>query len=322
MAGTLSALGLLAVPLLVAPAPAPARGAEKDPVPVQLEVPPRKQWMHSGGYCGECAIQQAALLFGTYVSQDVCRKAIGNREVLLGVNEHQVLEALALACDRWDPHGAKAPQSREYLAWVKRHLVGRHPVLMGIYVRGMQDLDYDHIVLATGIATKDPGATRPDDVLTFNDGYALAPHRRPFASLPDGRAMAANGTLHAYCIPDGVDFGCAVTGIRDDARVALPVRLALDGPSEPDVARGEKAGRFQATVTVGPLAPGARYVLVRYDDYRKVPARDFESGGFSYSLAFTAASETWTHVDTIDSDGTAVYRCVPARKETPAGGGR
>lgn len=40
---------------------------------VSLSIPPREQWFERNGYCGECAIQQAALFYGTYASQKVIR---------------------------------------------------------------------------------------------------------------------------------------------------------------------------------------------------------------------------------------------------------
>ena len=36
---------------------------------------PRAQWTTDGGFCGALSIQSIALTFGTYISQDIIRKA-------------------------------------------------------------------------------------------------------------------------------------------------------------------------------------------------------------------------------------------------------
>ena len=61
-----------------------------------LPIPPRLQWDELDGYCGECSIQQAALYFGTYVSQYVCRAIINpnqKSQLLVAVNDQTVLTA-------------------------------------------------------------------------------------------------------------------------------------------------------------------------------------------------------------------------------------
>ena len=50
--------------------------AQTAPTTIRMPIAPRRQWDEKNGYCGECSIQQAALYFGTYVSQYVCRAII------------------------------------------------------------------------------------------------------------------------------------------------------------------------------------------------------------------------------------------------------
>jgi hypothetical protein len=54
---------------------------------VQLNIPPRAQWDNNNGYCGECAIQQIALYYGSYISQYNARKIIDPAAGCLGAGQ-------------------------------------------------------------------------------------------------------------------------------------------------------------------------------------------------------------------------------------------
>ena len=143
-------------------------------VTVRLPIAPRLQWDELDGYCGECCIQQAALYFGTYVSQYICRGIINpnqKSQLLVGLNEQQVLSALRLGSVAFAYSRVPSPQFPAYLVWLKQHLSLLRPVLITAYVRGLNDPDYDHIMLATGFTGMDTVNYNPADQLAFNDCF-------------------------------------------------------------------------------------------------------------------------------------------------------
>ena len=277
-----------------------------------LDIPPREQWDNNGGYCGELVIQQIGLYYGTYVSQYQARAIVDPAqqvEIWVGYNDNVVLDALRMTYERWDQTQA-TPQYRNYLVWTKQHIHNLHPVSIAVYYSGGEDTDYDHIVAAVDAQSSDWSSWHGDDTLSFNDGYERTAFTQQFSELYDTRAMSHNGARFDYCVPQDVDYGTAVTGIRDDLGETVPVQLTLDRWNEPNVSQGERAVYLQATVTARSLVPGNSYVLLRYDDYRQVPTSNFLASQYSWSKSFTAAGTTYTYQDQIPSNGVSIYRCV------------
>jgi hypothetical protein len=288
---------------------------------VQLDIPPRAQWFNNNGYCGECCIQQCALYFGAYISQYRAREIIDpaqEQDVLVPRNSGRVLDALRLTYAAWNSFQAATPQHQSCLVWAKSHLQQKHPVILGVYVQGESDLDYDHIISATGFTSVDTNAYHPEDKLVFNDGFATTARTRTFGTLDDTRAMTGNGASYDYCIPRDVDFGCAVTGIKDGSGAALPVSLKLDQRSEPNISLGRAPVQLNTTIQVGALTNGAAYVLLRYNDYHNVPTSNYLSSAFDSATRFVATNSTQTMSDQFMSDATVIYRCVPALPAAPA----
>jgi|APCry1669189034_1035192.scaffolds.fasta_scaffold01499_4 hypothetical protein len=284
------------------------------PTTVRLPIPPRLQWEDLDGYCGECVIQQAALLFGTYVSQFTCRGIIQpdqQSQLLVGVNERAVLSALRLTSAAFDSRSVAKPQFPAYFTWVKQHLLNLHPVMIVAYVQGLDDSDYDHIMLATGIQSRGPG-TLPTDQLFFNDPESLVVNARVAATLADTRPMRGNGARFEVCIPQTTCFGCAVTGIQDLSRQALPVQVAIGKASEPDVIAGAAPQPLDAVVTISQLVPGKPYTLYRYDDHRSVPTTNYAKSRSTSATKFVATAPQATFPAVIRSNGVAVFRCLPA----------
>jgi hypothetical protein len=282
-----------------------------------LDIPPRLQWDEKNGYCGECSVQQILLFFGGYASQYKIREIFDptQRRDLWVENNGPVLKALRLTSEQWDYNQAK-PQYKAFLVWMKKHIRRGHPVIMGVYYWDPDEPDpaYDHVVPAIGAASKDFSRYLPEDTLTFNDNYTPRSFTRRFSTLYDTRSMEHNGARYEYCIPQAVDYGCAVTGIRDDEKETRPVRVKVDRWDEPDPWRGQPPATLRATVTVRSLTAGGTYVLLRYDDYRKVPVKGFLSSAYSSSRTFTATGATAVFNDSFKSNGIAIYRCVPASK--------
>ena len=282
-----------------------------------LDIPPRLQWDERNGYCGECSVQQILLFFGGYASQYKIREIFDptQKRDLWVENNGPVLKALRLTSEQWNYKQAR-PQYQKFLVWMKKHIHRGHPVIMGVFYWDPEEPspDYDHIVPAIGAASKDFSRYLPEDTLTFNDDYTPRSFTRLFRTLYDTRSMEGNGSRYEFCIPQGVDYGCAVTGIRDDDKATRPVRVKMNRWDEPNPWQGESPVTFRATVTARALTAGRTYVLLRYDDYRKVPVKGFLSSAYSSSRTFTATGATAVFNDGFKSNGVVIYRCVPAGK--------
>jgi hypothetical protein len=282
-----------------------------------LNIPPRQQWDDNKGYCGECCIQQSALFFGTYVSQYVCREIYDPTKVHdVDVEEsaEKVLDALRLTHEQFDTSTVPAPQYRSYLVWIKQHLQKRHPVLFVTYTQDGYDSYYDHIMIATGFTAREVTNYSKTDRLFFNDNYESYTLSRRFGTLCDTRAMNGNGAYYYYCIPKRYDYGCAVTGIRDDSGVALPVTVTVDRSDEPNLIQGEDPVQLNATVEVNSLTAGQSYTLYRYDDCHNVPTKNYTASTYTSANTFVATSTTQKFSDHFMSDGIVIYRCVPTGK--------
>ena len=275
-----------------------------------LNIPPRRQWDNSNGYCGSCSIQQIALYYGSYVSQSVCRRIVNSNlsdEVLVGLNEHIVLDALSLTYERWDWNRSNVWQ--DHLLWIKRHLINNNPVLFTVYVRGMNDPDYDHIMPAVGVNFKNPNIYEDSDQLIFNDNFVNAPFTRTFSTLPDAN--------YTYALPTQHNYACAVTGIKDLDKKTYPVSLFMNNWDEPNVSLGEAAVQMIGTGQVYSLVPGNTYLLLRFNDYRNVPEKNFLESDYSTSISFVATDEIYSFQFVVLSDGVAIFRCIESTVERP-----
>jgi len=273
----------------------------------QLDIPARLQWDNANGYCGETSIQMIGLYFGNYISQNRCRNIAGG-EVLVAVNEESVLDALSFTYEAWD-YNATTPQYQDYLIWMKKHIFHNHPVITAVYVAGMADSDYDHIFCSTGFSATDTNTFQNADELMYNSCYDPLV-TRTFQSIWDTRSMSGNGVNFEYCIPRDVNYGCAVTGIKDLDNSTKPVHLVIDRWDEPNVTLGESAVLLNATITIENLISGEHYVLLRYNDYTAVPSQGFTPAGASSYISFTASGATFSTTDSFMSNTTSFYRCV------------
>lgn len=282
-----------------------------------LPISPRLQWEELNGYCGECSIQQAALYFGTYVSQYVCRGIINpnqKSQLLVAVNDQPVLTALKLTSAAFNYNQAAKPQFPGYFAWIKQHLALQHPVMIVAYVKGLSDPDYDHIMLATGFTSSNSTTYIATDRLFFNDGFDPSTTMRVASTLSDTRRMRVNGSRHEFCVPTNICYGCAITGIHDNSGVALPVQLKLSNWSEPNIMAGAAPAMLAGTVSVKGLTTGRSYTLYRYNNYVNVPTSNYMRSNYTSAVNFVATSPTATFPATVISNGVAVFRCLPAGK--------
>ncbi len=184
------------------------------PLPVQYaqenDIPPRLQWNHNGGYCGEVSMVSAGLYYGQYLSQYDVRVIASNggkqnaqkppgsgnysSQLLLGVNAATTAKAVRLAHEEFN-----AKDSKKFLAWVKNHVAQGHPVVIGVFNNenmlyskengGSEgDPEYDHIVPVFGFGSNHPLTDQtyyPDDVILFSDnGLYTQPGSPPGYATP------------------------------------------------------------------------------------------------------------------------------------------
>ena len=56
--------------------------------------------------------------------------------------------------------------------------------------------------------------------------------------------MQNNGKKTALAIPEMVNYGIAVKGIKDNNSIFLPIRISLENKSEPNLSLGENSVDF------------------------------------------------------------------------------
>ena len=190
-------------------------------------------------------------------------------------------------------------------------------MIFDVFSQGLDDPDYDHIITATGFTSPDTTIYHDTDTLVFNDNYAATPFTRTFGSLPDTRSMNGNGAAYTYCLPRDFDYGCAVTGIKDDSGTALPVYVAVDQWNEPNLVLSAAPVPMSAVVTIRSLTAGSDYVLLRYNSHQTVPTNNYLASSYSKATYFSATGATRSINDTFLSDATVIYRCIPVSLVPP-----
>jgi hypothetical protein len=279
-------------------------------VGIQLDIPGRLQWDNANGYCGETSIQMIGLYYGNYISQDVCR-TVGGGEVLIHEGHwEEVLNSFSFTFEDWD-NDQPEPQYQNFLVWIKQHLYDNNPVIIGVFVQELEDPDYDHIFPVIGFSGTNTNEFNNADELKFNDCYEPDYFTRSFQSIWDSRSMSGNGAIYEYCIPKQIDFGSAITGIKDEKNETKPVHLSVDRWDEPNVTLGEPPVLLNANITVESLTPGEDYALLRYNNYALVPSSDFDPDGASSTVYFTASGSSQSFSDSFMSNAAIFYRCIP-----------
>jgi len=280
-----------------------------------LDIHGRLQWDNANGYCGENSIQMIGLYYGNYICEQVTRNVAGG-ELLLAVNDTQALKKLSFTFAAWN-YNLATPQYQNYLVWIKQYLQKRQPVIIAVYIKGMSDPDYDHIIPAIGFSATNLNTYSGTDQLMYNSNYDSTYFTRTFSSIYDTRSMNGNGATYSYCIPANVDYGVAVTGVKDALHVLKPVHLKIDSWDEPNVSLGVAAKTMHAVITVDSLIPGQQYALLRYNNYLNVPGSNFIPQNADVATYFTANSTSQNFNDSFMSDTAVFYRCV--KYATPVG---
>ena len=123
-----------------------------DPVGLILPIPDRGHAPGAprAGWCGESVIQQAALYYGTFLSQrDIHRAGHSTHPDLYASDIPRALKKVGLSFERWR---AGPRRYVAFLTWIRSHLRRGHPVLAGmkIYPTAHPRWGLDHFVLVVG----------------------------------------------------------------------------------------------------------------------------------------------------------------------------
>ncbi len=313
------------------------------------DIPPRLQWNHNSGYCGEVSLISAGLYYGQYISQYDTR-AIATQgapqnkdQLLLGINDQYAATQMRLKFIEWQ----EETTTEQFLAWVKQNVIRGFPVAIGVYTNeylfygktdpNAGDPDYDHIVPVTGITSLRP-LTDPfyygneliysDDEIYFNDnglwgdpGKEPCYFSYPFDSFYATRAQANSPDGPVYSLSsDGTNYGIAITGVIDLNGDTLPVRIDTNLNYElPQIVSGSptrpKPMPLLLTVTVSGLDTYTPYNLYRYNSVDKIPTSRFNAQAGNATQSWQIQVETgttYTMQVSIMSDETAAFRCVRA----------
>lgn len=211
------------------------------------------------------------------------------------------------------------------------------------------DPEYDHIVPVLGWASDSPLEQFADrylaeDVITLSDNGLYGPCGDPpgypfiffyeVAGFPGTRKQANNPAGPPLYTLNGTppNYGIAIEGVLDHDNVCIPVHLSCDknhAPEPPELKHApehpghplaavpladEDAESIEIVLTATVESPGSSvaYNLYRYDDFAKVPVRDFNKNRGSAAQVWTVtSSDPKPVVLKAASNETVVFRAVP-----------
>lgn len=295
-----------------------------------LDVTPRLQWTNDGGYCGSMSIQQLALNYGVWVSQQQVRAHTvdggGHDQEIVETNIELALKNLKLTFDGWNYKTQPTPQLDAYLTWVKSHLTQGHGVVWMIMLNGghypvypaLRPYGfYSHVEPVYGIYSNHP----LDDPKWYDDDYVVHStdidfysYYRRFDSLPANvtsynTTKCPMGDYSGYpCVWFERGFGWAITGVEDRAKGRVPVTLHVDRTFEPPPNRPPT--KFKGTLGIKPLQVGVSYEVWRWDN--STIAYNYLAGSVLHRFVAADQNYTWVDPTPILSNGTTYYSCVPA----------
>ncbi|CAF3343115.1 unnamed protein product [Rotaria socialis] len=296
---------------------------------VQLDIPPRRQWAHGHGYCGETVVQSFGLYNGAWISQQLVRD-VNHGEYLIhhltpeddqqrrprggggGGDPLVTLTTLKFCYDAWDHENTPQPQFPSYCLWIKRCLLQGFPIM---FRTKFNEFFAGHIMPIIGIDYSNENTYDERDNVYYYSLFNRGIIKQPLSELgndPGALPFCCNWG----CVPLNVCWGIAITGILDEDKVCLPVRLTVAEWDEPCAADGMKARDMIGKVTVQALTARTQYILLRYSSYIDVPvkgnAEAFLSSNYASRHDFTAQDYIYVYEDPIpiNSNGSTYYRCV------------
>jgi len=309
--------------------PNPAPGLQLDTI---TGLPIRRQWDSNWGYCGETSLIAAGMSLGQYASQFTVRQLASpgleqteqESQLLLGVNDQNAATRMHLAASVYSPSSAPQGTQRKnrFIAWISDRLQAGSRVILGVYIRGEHDTEYDHILPALNVQTSSSGSNRNDqssDRLVFTDNYGQVLNAT-FRKLLRTRRMANSTTAPPYSIPRGTrNYGLAISGVADLDQVTIPVRLEANRDNEPDLAEAAQQPpepeplKLQATVLIPDQEQS--YNVYRYDDFSKVPELNFNAAAANaiQSWVIPPHSGDAIHYELdVFTDANVIFRAVPS----------
>lgn len=341
-ASTLGTLLVLTLAAAFIGPPAAAMSATTDHRYVQtLDIAPRLQWNANFGYCGETSLISAGMYFGQYTSQWTVRSLASpgipqteqGSQLLLGVNDLEAAGAMRLAATSFASD--RQTSTPHFLTWVKSMALRNRPVIIGVFLNMARsggeppgDPEYDHIVPVLGVASMaklsaNDRRYRPTDLLTFSDNSSADPdsiHTFSFQSFQRSRAAANRADAPMYSLRNQpMNYAIAVTGVDDPEQVTVPVRLTSSANSEGAqdqswLVAPPKPQPIELTATVTLPDPAMSYNVYLYDDFAKVPVRNFNASASDAIQSWnipSGSAANWRHTITVMSDQTRVFRAVP-----------
>uniref|UniRef100_A0A0G4I617 Uncharacterized protein n=1 Tax=Chromera velia CCMP2878 TaxID=1169474 RepID=A0A0G4I617_9ALVE len=299
---------------------APAHADLTADAPYVMSIQERIQWDEAFGYCGETALQTAALYWGTYVSawtvrdmysvylywmsetEGVLSQRSWHSQYLIRTRNDPVASALRLQHFPFMTQRYIRPQYQSFMQWMKAWILAGGLVIFALFVKGYEDDEYDHIALAFGVQEGDGEADErgfnENDTLLWNPlqegaGTTRAAYR--FGDLNGTRSWTNNGTqTEMYMIPHQVNFGMAIRYVWNEPeelrRVSLELQPApVETPSLSACDMGETCFQpgenLRLSVTANDLNPGVRYSLLRFDGPSQVP--------WWYGAEYCGGSGSW-----------------------------
>ncbi len=291
----------------------------------------REQWDANWGYCGETSLIAVGMSFGQYASQFTVRELASPgipqvneaSQLLLGVNDEAAARAMHLTGSAYSRSGSSPgrPRDNRFLPWIRERINAGARVILGVYIKGSDDAEYDHVVPAVDVVTGGVrvGRSRLQDRLFFADNYGQLLSGTFRRLLRDRRAANAASAL-PYSIPTGVsNYALAIGGVADRDHVTIPVVLHASRNTEPVLPEG--AQRAPAPEPLGLRATvlipdqGQSYNVYRYDDFSKVPEAAFNATAAnavqSWLIPARSGGSVSFDIDALTSD-TVVFRAVPS----------
>jgi hypothetical protein len=281
-----------------------------------VNVPPRLQYQESNGYCGELAIQELMLPYGVWIPQLAARSA-GGGELLPGVNYDKALDALKIKYTTWAGTGGY----KAFAAFAKKALMStpRAGVVAVVYIKGLDDRQYDHILPIVGVDTASPPSSfvyQASDVFSINTGFSTAVVKRKAGDYSCTFRGKKNTVDEGGCVPSDTQWGFSILGPKYAAATGPATSLTVPRASEP-APPGSPGAKFGATLKVTGLKAGTKYRVVKLTRVASVPATAgpvtaAQVAGGEAVASFTATGAEWSTAVTFMSNVPAWYFCVPA----------
>lgn len=324
-----------------------------------LGIQGRVQWLGNDGYCGEVSLISAGLYYGQYLSQYDAR-VLANRnfyskdlqlvQILIGYfgrkdvsnNIVSAAEHMHFNYQQFNNSHPEHQTSREFLLWIKRHLITLHPIIIGVYenssIFGQKHPDpaYDHIVPVFGFHSEHllneiPIRYYPEDKILIHDnylytgeGYSPKSCYQYFLGPWQKTRQQANsqeGTI--YSLSDNQNhlgnFGLAITGVKARGVTLLPVRLYTKPVSESPAIKDHsnirpKAEQISLTIQISKLQPNTDYILYKYINFKDLPIDDdfskLKGNPSKKCIIRIASGHQFTMHEVIDSNTMAIYRAM------------